>query len=300
MAGLFRALDLAANEYQGGADGSRAWNPETGQYLPDFPAQVNDLSVPHRPVGGRRGRRAGEEILAGTASMDLQAFNAAGAPASDRWPRLHGDWMVATPRSGRSAAGDRPPTPRRWWWRSPGAARCSPTTPRPRLLRASSPRFHHDNHNSGDFERDAVAPGKPEDVSLEGSTLSFTAPGDDLLCGTADRYELVHSDSPDRRREHRLRRAAGRRARAGEAGTEQSAACPRGEALRGAARARRAGQPRAHRSVDRGAPAGGGPGGGGRVAAVGLEAHRASRRGPGRRAPGGRGRAGPASRAARV
>ena len=58
------------------------------------------------------------------------------------------------------------------------------------------PRFHHDNANSGDYRRDAVAPGKPINARLSGRTVSFTAPGDDLLCGTADRYELVTSNDP--------------------------------------------------------------------------------------------------------
>ena len=41
--------------------------------------------------------------------------------------------------------------------------------------------FHHDNANSGDYSRDAVAPGKPIDATLSGRLLNFTAPGDDLL-----------------------------------------------------------------------------------------------------------------------
>ena len=55
---------------------------------------------------------------------------------------------------------------------------------------SSSPRFHHDAANSGDYARDAVAPGRPADPKLAGSLLTITAPGDDLLCGTADHYEL--------------------------------------------------------------------------------------------------------------
>ena len=33
-------------------------------------------------------------------------------------------------------------------------------------------------------------------VSLSGTTVNFTAPGDDLLCGTADHYEIVTSNDP--------------------------------------------------------------------------------------------------------
>ncbi len=170
VAGLIRALDLAANEYQGGVDAIAAWNPESGQYMPDFPAQVNDLSFLTGPAVADVGGAPGEEILAGTASMDLQAFSAAGAPASNRWPRLHGDWMVATPLVGsfgqKETDADATQVVVALTRRGTVFAY---DTPAPSCSGASSPRFHHDNHNSGDFERDAVAPGKPEDPRVEGS-----------------------------------------------------------------------------------------------------------------------------------
>ena len=61
---------------------------------------------------------------------------------------------------------------------------------------ASWPRIHHDAANSGDARRDAVAPGRPRSPTLVAGTLRFTAPGDDLRCGTADRYEVRTSDRP--------------------------------------------------------------------------------------------------------
>jgi hypothetical protein len=70
------------------------------------------------------------------------------------------------------------------------------STPSSACSPSSWPRFHHDNANSGDDRRDAIPPGKPYGVSLSGTTLSFKAPGDDLLCGTADHYQLVQSDGP--------------------------------------------------------------------------------------------------------
>ena len=139
----------------------------------------------------------GEEIVAGTASMDLQAFSAAGVPTSDRWPRLHGDWMVATPLVGSFGQRETDDGAQKvvvaltrrgtvFAWETTAAA-CAP---------ASSPRFHHDNHNSGDFERDAVPPGRPERLAAASGRLAFDAPGDDLLCGTAQKYEIAQSDSP--------------------------------------------------------------------------------------------------------
>ncbi len=64
------------------------------------------------------------------------------------------------------------------------ASACSPS---------SSPRFHHDNANSGDYTRDAVAPGVPARLDVHGRRVTFRAAGGDLLCGTAARYELATS-----------------------------------------------------------------------------------------------------------
>ena len=41
-----------------------------------------------------------------------------------------------------------------------------------------------------------MLPGKPTASAVAAGELSFEAPGDDLLCGTADSYELVTSDQP--------------------------------------------------------------------------------------------------------
>ena len=264
-AGLLRALDLAANEYQGGVDGLAAWDPVDGQYLAHFPAQVNDLSFLTGPLVADVDGLPGEEMVAGTASMDLQAVNAAGAPASNRWPRLHGDWMVATPLIGSFGEKETAADARQvvvaltrrgtlFAYKTPAPA-CSP---------ASSPRFHHDNHNSGDFERDAVAPGKPEDVEMDGSTLSFTAPGDDLLCGTADRYQLVHSDSPIDGGNIASAEPIGGAPEPAEAGTSQSASLPAGVKRYVAVRALdEQDNPGRTVALDRGPGADGGSGGSG-------------------------------------
>ncbi len=70
------------------------------------------------------------------------------------------------------------------------------TTAAPACSPSSSPRFHHDDWNSGNYTIDAVTPGKPYSASLHQRVLSFTAPGADLLCGTATRYEVVTSSKP--------------------------------------------------------------------------------------------------------
>jgi hypothetical protein len=61
---------------------------------------------------------------------------------------------------------------------------------------SSWPRFHHDNANSGSYDRDAVAPGTPTGLAAAGGALSFVSPGDDLMCRRVERYDLRRSNRP--------------------------------------------------------------------------------------------------------
>ncbi len=234
--GLFRALDVAANEYQGGQDFIGAWQPGNGQFAPGYPAPVNDLQFLTGPVVGDvvGGPGKAQQVIGGTSSLDLEAFGASGAPASAAWPKLTGDWEAATPALGsfgtldtsRSARKDVVSITRSGVvsvYRTPASA-CSPS---------SSPRFHHDLANSGDYTRDAIPPGRPMNGRILGSRrrgrrLRFTAPGGDLLCGTAHSYQLVSSA-------HQITAQNFRRARRilvslvpGRAGSTQALKLPRG------------------------------------------------------------------------
>jgi hypothetical protein len=197
--GLLRALDVVAPDYQKGSqDFIAGWNANSGQYAPGFPAVDNDLSfITGETVGDVTGEAPKQEVLAGTASQDLEAYNAAGAPASSAWPKLTGGWMVATPTLGSLGTIDTASGAKKdvvsitregtvSVYSTPASA-CSPS---------SWPNFHHDIANSGDYTRDAIPPGVPLQASVAARVLSFTAPGDDLMCGTATSYEVVTSQSP--------------------------------------------------------------------------------------------------------
>ncbi|MDX6669538.1 MAG: hypothetical protein QOK04_2918 [Solirubrobacteraceae bacterium] len=200
VAGLQRALDVVAPEYQGGQDFVASWNPTTGQYNTGFPTPVNDLQfLTGQAIGDIAGLPGSpQQVIGGTASLDLAAFNASGTPASPNWPKLTGDWTVATPLLGSFGTLDTDASAHKdvvsltragtlAVYSTPAGA-CSPS---------SSPRFHHDIANSGDFSRDAVPPGVPYNANLaNNTTLNFNAPGDDLLCGTATGYEVRQSDNP--------------------------------------------------------------------------------------------------------
>ncbi|MGH2804466.1 MAG: hypothetical protein ACRDL4_15665 [Thermoleophilaceae bacterium] len=128
----------------------------------------------------------GEELIGGTASQDLYALRADGRPLSGAWPKLTSDWMVANPLVGSFGGSEnkvvvaltRSGTMLAYRTEAPA---CSPS---------SWPRFHHDEANSGDLRRDATTPGRPTGLRVEGGTLRFASPGDDLLCGRPAAYEI--------------------------------------------------------------------------------------------------------------
>ena len=195
-AGLIRALDIAAPDYQkGGQDFIGAWNADTGQFQPGFPAVDNDLSfLTGETIGDITGESPKQEVVAGTASNDLEAYNELGLPASSAWPKLTGGWEVATPTLGSLGTIDTSPEAHKdvvsitregilSVYSTPASA-CSPS---------SWPNFHHDIANSGDYTRDAIPPGVPIDASVMAGTLSWTAPGGDLMCGKATTYQIVTS-----------------------------------------------------------------------------------------------------------
>ena len=201
-AGAIRAVDLGANEYQGGQDFVMGWNSETSAPQAGFPVAVNDLQFLTGPSVANIDATPAEEIVAGTASADLVALTAAGAPVPG-WPKLTGDWTVANPTVGSFGTVDAGPGAS-----SEGKAVIGLTrsgyilaydTEAGACTAGSWPRFHHDNANSGNFERDAVLPGKPVNPGLGGNpavTMFFNAPGDDLMCGTVDHYEVVTDGDP--------------------------------------------------------------------------------------------------------
>ncbi|MDX6663272.1 MAG: hypothetical protein QOG09_1374 [Solirubrobacterales bacterium] len=198
-AGVLRALDVIVSEYQGGQDFVAAWDTTTGQFRPGYPSPVNDLQFLTGPSVADIDGNPGDEVLEGTASKDLAAIDPAGAPVNVRWPKVTTDWSVAGPLVGSFGTRDTDASAHKvviGMTRSgyvnaytTDAQACSPS---------SSPRFHHDNVNSGDFSRDAVLPGAIEGLALSNdkSSIGFKAPGDDLLCGRADHYEIVTSANP--------------------------------------------------------------------------------------------------------
>ncbi len=197
--GLIRSLDVGVNEYQGGQDFAMAWNASTGQADVGWPLVVNDLQFLTGPAAADIDGQPGDEVVGGTASFDLYAANNAGVAVSG-WPKLTGDWTVAVPTIGSWGTVD---TDSGVHKRVIGLTRSgylfAYNTPAGPCTSSSWPRFHHDDANSGDYRRDAVLPGKPTNESVTASgprDNTLDPPGDDLLCGTAAKYDVVTSDDP--------------------------------------------------------------------------------------------------------
>jgi hypothetical protein len=197
-AGLLRSLDIVLPEYQGGQDFIAAWNAQSGQFRPGFPTAVNDLQFLTGPSAADIDPNVpGQEIIGGTATLDLNAVSAAGAPLAPAWPKFSGDWMVANPAIGSFGTLDTDSASHKVviaMTRSGSLFAYS--TAAPACSASAWPRFHHDNANSGDLRRDAVSPGKPSDLKLSGVKASFKAPGDDLMCGQVTKYQVATSSAP--------------------------------------------------------------------------------------------------------
>jgi hypothetical protein len=155
---------------------------------------VNDLEFLTGPSVGDIDGLPGEEVVGGTASLDLYGFTSTGQNLPG-FSKLTADWTVTNPILGSFGTFDLDGAARKvligltragsLLAYGTDAGPCSPS---------SWPRFHHDNASSGDYRRDATLPGKPYDLAIDGNTLTFKAPGDDLMCGNVDHYEVVQSN----------------------------------------------------------------------------------------------------------
>jgi hypothetical protein len=185
--GLRRLLDVVLPDQQLGAeDHVAAWDARTGQYVPGFPALMNDLMFFNTPAVGDVDGDGLAEVVQGSAVYDLRAYGLAGRVPSG-WPKFTGGWVVGTPAFGdidgdgltEIAAVTREGW--LWLWRTAGRA-CQPV---------EWPRYQHDLHNSGNYATDATPPAPVRGLAVESGELAFDRSGDDGVCGAADHYELA-------------------------------------------------------------------------------------------------------------
>ncbi len=184
--GLRRLLDVVLPEQQLGAeDHVGVWDARTGTYAPGFPAQMNDLQFFNTPAIVDVDGDGAAEVLQSSAMYDLRAYSLGGA-APSTWPKFTGGWSVSTP-----AAGDLDGDGRLdialatregnlFVWRTASPACGAGTT--------EWPKYGHDLRNTSTYGTDATPPASVTGVRVAGGVLSWSAAGDDGVCGRAAAY----------------------------------------------------------------------------------------------------------------
>ncbi len=183
----------------------QAWDLETGAALPGYPRATDDFQLLSQAPIARVGPTGAErQILVGTGMYQVHAYGPGGLEP-DGWPKFTGGWNQTTSAIGDADGdGDLDVTgyTREGWsflWDT-GADACGS---------AASPAnnewwtFHHDEFNSANYGTDARPPGTARDLAAtageQGAVeLSWTAPGDDWLCGDPDRVRIQVADGSDR------------------------------------------------------------------------------------------------------
>jgi hypothetical protein len=175
----------------------QAWGASSGKELPAYPQNTEDYVLLSSPSAADVSDAPGRELMVGTGLYLLRSMNAQGIEGTG-WPKFTGGWIESVPVTG-DADGDgklevgtvtREGNAFLWdtdspacgtndeWWTS-----------------------HHDEFNTSAYGTDSRPPGTPGKLSATRQNgkivLSWTAPGDDWLCGNAKTYRLTGApDAP--------------------------------------------------------------------------------------------------------
>jgi Ca2+-binding RTX toxin-like protein len=185
---------LAVNQNLPFSHVEQAWDPTTGEALTGYPLATDDFQlVSQASVARVAGDGPGAHALVGTGLYNLHAYGADGSEAPG-WPKFTGGWQQATPAVGDmdgDGALDVTTLTREGWsfaWGT-GVDACDSSN-------EEWWTFHHDERSTANYGADGRPPGtvrELEAVARGGGAveLRWTAPGDDWLCGRADRFRVV-------------------------------------------------------------------------------------------------------------
>jgi hypothetical protein len=190
---------LAPNQNLPFSHVEQAWDPSSGAALPGYPRPTDDFQLVSqasiaRVAGGGPARQA----LVGTGLYQLHAYGPTGTDAPG-WPKFTGGWMQATPAVG-DADGDGEldvtTLTREGWsflWHT-GVPACSDSNDEWWT-------FHHDERSTANYGADGRPPGTVSGLDATRNpdnsvTFSWSAPGDDWLCGSPSRYRVIVSGGP--------------------------------------------------------------------------------------------------------
>ncbi len=177
----------------------QAWDPTTGTQVPGFPRATDDYQLVSQPAIARVGGSGpGHQALYGTGLYQLHAYGTGGLEPAG-WPKFTGGWTQATPSVGDVDGDGRldiSAVTREGWsflWKTNVDA-CDDSNDEWWT-------FHHDEFGSANYGTDSRPPGTPGSLAAKRRAggafrLRWRAPGDDWMCGTADRYEVRLSPDP--------------------------------------------------------------------------------------------------------
>ncbi len=161
-------------------------------------APMDDIQFLSNPAVADVSGDGQPEVIGGSGGYLLRAYDATLALAPG-WPRYTQGWIVASPSVGDVDGDGRLEVvvPTRegnlFAWHTAGAACRADGAWQPEWWT-----YHHDEHRSGVYGHDALAPARVRDlrkstadgVSIE---LTWTAPGGDGACGRAARYDVRYA-----------------------------------------------------------------------------------------------------------
>jgi hypothetical protein len=169
-----------------------AYNAQTGAPLPSFPRITDDFQFLSSSDIARVDQTIpGNQVVAGTGLGLLHAYNGATGLDVSGFPKVTGGWLFAPAAiSGDGRIADITREGYLFEWNLANAPACQ----------SEWPSFRHDPQQTGNYDKDGTLPGSLTGVTLTTSgghpAIQVTATGDDLLCGTAAKYELVTSSNP--------------------------------------------------------------------------------------------------------
>jgi hypothetical protein len=169
-----------------------AYNAQTGAPLPSFPRITDDFQfLSASDIAQVDDTGPGNQVIAGTGLGLLHAYDGTTGLDVSGFPKVTGGWLFAPAAiSGDGRIADITREGYLFEWDLANAPDCQ----------TEWPSFRHDPQQTGNYDKDGTLPGSLTGVSLTTSgghpAIQLTATGDDLLCGTAAKYELVTSDNP--------------------------------------------------------------------------------------------------------
>jgi hypothetical protein len=180
----------------------QAWDPATGLGLPGYPRATDDFQLVSQPAIAKvDGSGGGRQVLYPTGLYQLHAYGSAGTEPAG-WPKFLGGWAQATPSVGDVdgdgkldvAAVTREGWSFVWGTEAPACGGGGGTN-------EEWWTFHHDEHGTANYGHDARPPGTARGLEAirtadDSVLLRWGAPGDDWLCGKADRFRVLIDDAP--------------------------------------------------------------------------------------------------------